>query len=79
MATHSGFLPGESHDRGALWATVYGVTKELDTTERLKQPTNHTLSKLEPHSRRFLETSAYLFIYLFIYFLSFFFFLLVGG
>ena len=56
----SGFLPGESHDRGVLWATVHGVTKELDTTERLKQPTNHTLSKLEPHRRRFLETSAYL-------------------
>ena len=31
------FLPGESMDRGALWATVHGVTKELDTTECLKQ------------------------------------------
>ena len=30
------FLPGEFHDRGALWATVHGVIKELDKTERLK-------------------------------------------
>ena len=26
---------GNSTDRAAWWATVYGVTKELDTTERL--------------------------------------------
>ena len=29
------FLPGESHGRGAWWATVHGVKKELDTTERV--------------------------------------------
>ena len=29
-------------DRGAWWATVHGVAKELDTTERLK----HTHNKL---------------------------------
>ena len=26
------FLPGNSMDRGAWWATVHGVAKELDTT-----------------------------------------------
>ena len=26
------FLPRKSHDRGAWWATVHGVTKESDTT-----------------------------------------------
>ena len=29
------FLPGKSHDRGAWWVTVHGVTKESDTTEWL--------------------------------------------
>ena len=28
-------LPGKSLDRGAWWAAVHGVAKELDTTERL--------------------------------------------
>ena len=27
------FLPGESHDRGAWWATVHGVTRESENTE----------------------------------------------
>ena len=27
------FLPGTSMDRGAWWATVHGVAKELDMTE----------------------------------------------
>ena len=27
MATHSSFLPGESQDRAASWAAVYGVTQ----------------------------------------------------
>ena len=27
------FLPGESHGQRSRWATVHGVTKELDTTE----------------------------------------------
>ena len=27
MATHTTFLPGESHGRGAWWATVYGAAK----------------------------------------------------
>ena len=27
--------PGNPRDRGAWWATVYGVSKESDTTERL--------------------------------------------
>ena len=26
------FLPGKSHGRGAQWATVHGIAKELDTT-----------------------------------------------
>ena len=32
------FLPGESH-RGAWWATVHGVAKSQDTTERLNTRT----------------------------------------
>ena len=33
MATHSSILAWEiPHNRGAWQATVYGVTKELDTT-----------------------------------------------
>ena len=36
MATHTPvFLLENPTDRGAWWATVHGVTKELDTTERL--------------------------------------------
>ena len=35
MAIHSSILPGESMDRGAWRATVHGVCKESDTTERL--------------------------------------------
>ena len=31
MATHSVFSPGNSMDRGAWWATVYGVAKSLMT------------------------------------------------
>ena len=31
MATH-----GNSMDRGAWWATVHGIAKESDTTQRLK-------------------------------------------
>ena len=27
------FLPGKSHRQRSLWATVYGVTKKLNTTE----------------------------------------------
>ena len=32
MATHSSILAWEVMDRGARWATVHEVTKELDTT-----------------------------------------------
>ena len=35
------FLPGNPMDRGAWWATVHGVAKELDTTERLTNINNH--------------------------------------
>ena len=38
MATHSVFLPGESH-RGAWWATGHGVAKSWT---RLKQLSTHT-------------------------------------
>ena len=35
MATHSCILSMENcMDRGALWATVHGVAKEVDMTER---------------------------------------------
>ena len=36
MATHSSILAWEIPDRGIWWAIVYGVAKELDMTERLK-------------------------------------------
>ena len=32
MATHSSILTWEIIDRGAWWATVHGIAKELDTT-----------------------------------------------
>ena len=36
MATHSSILAWRiPMDRGAWWATVHGICKELDTTERL--------------------------------------------
>ena len=31
------FLPGKSLDRGAWWATIHGVAKELDMTVVTKQ------------------------------------------
>ena len=40
MATYSGLLPGKPRDRRAWWATVHGVTKELDTTLVTKQQQN---------------------------------------
>ena len=33
-ATHSSILAWEIMDRGAWWATVHRVAKELDTTEQ---------------------------------------------
>ena len=35
-------LPGNPMDRGAWWATVHGVTKESDTTWRLKNNNGET-------------------------------------
>ena len=35
MATHSIFMPGESHDRGAWQATVHGVTESQTRLKRL--------------------------------------------
>ena len=36
MAAHSSILDWKNPmDRGAWWATVHGVAKELDTTQRL--------------------------------------------
>ena len=35
MATHSVFLPRESHDRGVWQATIHRIAKELDMTEQL--------------------------------------------
>ena len=32
MVTHSSILTWEIIDRGAWWATVHGIAKELDTT-----------------------------------------------
>ena len=29
------FLPGKSHEQGTWWATVHGVSKKSDTTQRL--------------------------------------------
>ena len=43
MATHSSVLAWRDHmDRGAWWATVIGVAKELDMTDRL----NNELGKV---------------------------------
>ena len=40
MATHSSILAlVNSMGRGVWWAMVHGVTKELDTTERLSMQT----------------------------------------
>ena len=40
MATHSSILAlVNSMGRGVWWATVHGVTEELDTTERLSMQT----------------------------------------
>ena len=37
-------------DRGAWWATVHGVTKELDTTLQLNNNESHPLEYTEqPH------------------------------
>ena len=36
------FLPGEFHGRGALWATIHGVT-ESETTERLSFSLDNTI------------------------------------
>ena len=35
MATYSSILAWEIVDRGAWWATVHGVTKELDMISQL--------------------------------------------
>ena len=44
------FLPGESHGRGAWWATVHGVKKELDTAKRVNN-NNGACSRPSPVSR----------------------------
>ena len=33
---------GNPRDRGAWWATIHGVSEELDTTYRLQQQTTET-------------------------------------
>ena len=35
------FCLGNSTDRGAWWATIHGITKELDTTEQLNNTTTY--------------------------------------
>ena len=41
MRTTPVFLPGKSHGQRSLWATVYRVMKELDTTEKLNSDNNN--------------------------------------
>ena len=41
MGTTPVFLPGKSHGQRSLWATVYRVMKELDTTEKLNSDNNN--------------------------------------
>ena len=36
--------PGNPMDRGAWWAMVHGVTKELDMTERLNNNLDYNIS-----------------------------------
>ena len=44
MATHSSILAWRiAMDRGACWATVHGVRKELDKTECLNTAQHHTV------------------------------------
>ena len=44
--------PGNPMDRGAWWATVHGVTKELDMTEWLNNNNNN-------YSRNFMNFSCF--------------------
>ena len=61
MATHSIILAWRIHmDRGAWQATVQGVRKELDTTERLSIAWHSTgiTKRSEPKTQSSPETSS---------------------
>ena len=45
------FLPGESMDRGAWWAAVYGAIKELDTSEQLTHTLTYTYTHINSLSK----------------------------
>ena len=49
MATTPVFLSEKSHGQRSLWATVYRVTKELDTTEKLNSDNNICTITLKPY------------------------------
>ena len=54
---------GNPMDRGAWWATVHGVTKELDMTEQLNNSNTIT------HSKQWDDLHLWWFIFIFISFL----------
>ena len=48
MATHSNISGlGNPMDRGAWWATIHGITKELDTTYRVNNKNSSTCLAVE--------------------------------
>ena len=59
MATHSYFLPGESHGQRNRWATVHVVAKSKDTTEQLTLSyVNYRSIKLERERERERENTS---------------------
>ena len=49
-------LPGESHDRGAWWATVHGVAKSWARLKRLHIHVENRIQQLEPPPRSRMVT-----------------------
>ena len=53
MATHSSILAWRiAMDRGACWATVHGVRKELDKTECLNTAQHNKVPETGPYKQR---------------------------
>ena len=53
MATHSSILAWRiAMDRGACWATVHGVAKELDKTECLNTAQHNKVPETGPYKQQ---------------------------